>query len=78
MPKKDDLLNSIDRLDCEAIIDTEIEDWIVTTRKVLIVLDDEDKNAYNRVYQDFLFDLQRLLDAGRITDIDYEETLESL
>ncbi|MEK7447635.1 MAG: hypothetical protein AAB632_02480 [Patescibacteria group bacterium] len=78
MPNKDDSLNTADRLDCETITDAEIEDWIVATRKVLIVLDDEDKSAYNRVYQDFLFDLQRLLDAGRITDIDYEETLESL
>lgn len=78
MPKKDDPLNNTDHLDCETITDTEIEDWIVTTRKVLIVLNGEDKSTYNKVYQDFIFDLQRLLDAGRITDIDYEETLESL
>ena len=66
------------KIDCQRITDEEIEEWIVLTRKVLIVLDDENKDAYNGVYQDFLTDLQALNEAGRITDIDYDEILESL
>jgi len=67
-----------DRIDCETITENEIEEWIVTTRKVLIVLRDEDKNTYKNIYQDFILDLQRLRDAGRITDIDYEDILDNL
>lgn len=78
MPKKNESQEDAQHIDCETITDTEIEDWIVTTRKVLIVLNGEDKSVYNNVYQDFILDLQRLKDAGRITDIDYDETLESL
>lgn len=78
MPKRNDLLDNNALIDCKAMTDTEIEEWIVTTRKVLIVLDDEDKNTYNGVYQDFIVDLQHLKNVGRITDIDYEEILESL
>lgn len=78
MPKKNESQENVEHIDCETITDTEIEDWIVTTRKVLIVLSGEDNNVYNKVYQDFILDLQRLKDAGRITDIDYDETLESL
>lgn len=78
MPKKNDSQKDIDSIDCETITDIEIEDWLVTTRKVLIVLDGEDKKNYNNVYQNFILDLQRLKDASRITDIDYDEILESL
>jgi len=67
-----------DRIDCETITENEIEEWIVATRKVLIVLKDEDKNTYKNIYQDFILDLQRLRDAGRITDIDYEDILDNL
>lgn len=66
------------RIDCDNSTDQEIEEWIVLTRKVLIVLEDEDKNAYNKIYQDFLLDLQDLLKVGRITVDDYEEIIDSL
>lgn len=78
MQKKDDSQENQDPIDCETITDSEIEEWIVTTRKVLIILGDEEKKAYSKVYQDFILDLQRLKDADRITDIDYEEILENL
>jgi hypothetical protein len=78
MSKQNDLSKDTDHIDCENMTNAEIEDWIVTTRKVLVVLDGEDKNIYNKLYQDFILDLQNLKDAGRITDIDYEEILESL
>ncbi|EKD86020.1 MAG: hypothetical protein ACD_37C00524G0001 [uncultured bacterium] len=78
MPKKNDMTDNEDHIDCKKITNIEIEEWMITTRKVLIVLDDENKNAYNKVYQEFIFDLQRLKNAERITDIDYKEILESL
>lgn len=67
-----------DQINCKTITDEEIEEWIVTTRKVLIVLNDEDQDSYNRIYQDFMLDLQNLKESGRITDEDYEDILESL
>lgn len=82
MPKKKPLRASQsekeDRIDCLRATNREVEEWIVLTRKVLVVLDDGEKRAYNKVYQDFLYDLQRLKEAKRITDTDYEEILESL
>jgi len=65
-------------IDCNTMTEDEIENWIVTTRKVLIVLNDEDKKTKEKIYQDFIYDLQRLKEAGRITDEDYEEILESI
>lgn len=67
-----------DRIDHGNMTDTDIEEWIVTTRKVLIVLNEEDNKAYEKVYQEFVLDMQHLLDNGRITDIDYEEILDNL
>lgn len=69
---------SKDRIDHENMTDTDIEEWIVTTRKVLIVLGDENKDSYEKVYQEFILDMQTLKEAGRITDIDYEEILDNL
>lgn len=79
MPKNNNSINAgDDHIDCEKTTDLELEEWIVTTRKVLLILRDENKDAYDKVFHTFVFDLQRLKDARRITDIDYENILESL
>ncbi len=67
-----------DRIDCEKISDKEIEEWVVTTSKVLVVLKDEDGSAYKRIYDDFISDLKILKKVKRIDDNDYEDILENL
>jgi len=76
--KRKDTNNDDYRIDYGTTTDIEIEEWILTTRKVLIVLADEDKDTRDRVYQDFVSDLERLKQTGRITDTDYENILGSL
>ncbi|RJO59935.1 hypothetical protein C4544_06195 [candidate division WS5 bacterium] len=79
MPKGKDKVNDENiRINCQEITDEEIEEWVLTTRKVLIVLADESKDKYERIYQDFLYDLARLKEAERITDEDYDDILENL
>lgn len=83
MPKekklqKDDFVNNEGRIDCATITDEEIEEWIVTTRKVLILLKEENKKAYEKVYKEFIPDMQLLLDNSRITETDYEEIVDSV
>ena len=58
--------------------DGELEEWLVTSIKVLTVLKDEDEEVHERIYADFIFDLQRLKKAERITNEDYEEILGNL
>lgn len=83
MPKeeklqKDDFVNNEDRIECASITDEEIEEWIVTTRKVLILLKEENNKVYEKVYQEFILDVQLLLDNSRITEIDYEEIVDKI
>ena len=77
--KKDEQKNiEGDRIDAESITDNEIEEWIMTSIGVLKVLKQENQDVFTKVYQDFIFDLQRLKNTKRITDDDYDETLESI
>jgi hypothetical protein len=83
MPKKKEKTESIDskedaKINCRTITKDEIEEWIITIRKVLIVLAEESKEKYEKIYQDFIYDLQELKDAGRITEDNYEDILENL
>lgn len=79
MPKEKDKADEEDiRINCQEMTDEEVEEWILTTRKVLVVLADENKEEHKRIYQDFLYDLQRLREADRITDEDYDDILENL
>lgn len=76
-PKKSPEDSEDDRIGLNAR-DEELEEWVVTSIKVLAVLKDEDMETYKRIYADFIFDLQRLKKAGRITDEDYEGIMENL
>lgn len=65
-------------VDCENITDDYIEEWIIVTKKVLVILAEENKENYKKIYQDFIYDLQELKNARRITEEDYEDILENL
>ncbi len=67
-----------DRIDCESMNDKEIEEWVATTGKVLVVLESENKEVYKRIYNDFILDLQQLRQVGRITDEDCKDILENI
>lgn len=66
------------RIDCENITDDELEEWVITSAKVLTVMKDGDQSVYKHVYQDFLLDLQNLKNSGRITSDDYDNILENV
>jgi len=65
-------------IDFEKITDAEIDEWVITSIKVLTVMKDGDQSIYQKVYQDFILDLQNLKNADRLTDDDYEGILENI
>jgi hypothetical protein len=70
--------NILETSDEETMTDDELLEWIGTSKRVLKVLAEENKETYDNIYKDFIKDVQAQVGLGRITEEEYDEILEDL
>lgn len=72
----DELINEVDNLGT-VLSDDEINDWLRETKKVFSILLAENKSAFDRLYCEYVLDIDYLLELKRV-DKDQAENLKDL
>lgn len=59
----------------ELMSEEDLANWVIDTRKTFRVVRDQDAEVFNRLYQDFILDVEYLTKIGKIDEDTADEIL---